>query len=51
MVVDCLKRLHAITYRRGVLRVLDRGRLEAAGCECYLAVRDDYDRNLGRSAA
>jgi CRP-like cAMP-binding protein len=32
-----------IGYKRGTLRVLDRGRLEAAACECY--------RALGRPAA
>lgn len=28
-----------ITYRRGVIRILDRGAVEKASCECYAAVR------------
>jgi CRP-like cAMP-binding protein len=28
-----------ITYKRGVIRILDRGAVEKASCECYAAVR------------
>jgi CRP-like cAMP-binding protein len=35
-----------IRYRRGGIRVLDRAGLEAAACECYGAVRRQYDRLL-----
>lgn len=31
-----------IGYTRGHIRVLDRGLLEAAACECYPAVRESY---------
>jgi len=38
----------AIRYRRGHIAVLDRPRLEARACECYRALRRDFDRlNVG----
>jgi CRP-like cAMP-binding protein len=33
-----------LSYRRGVLRVLNRQRLEAASCECYGVTRIFYDQ-------
>jgi CRP-like cAMP-binding protein len=36
-----------ISYVRGRIKVLDRRGLEAAACECYKVVRDEYDRLLG----
>jgi CRP-like cAMP-binding protein len=36
-----------ISYARGRIQVLDRRRLEAAACECYKVVKDEYDRLLG----
>ena len=36
-----------ISYVRGHIRILDRRGLEAAVCECYRVVRDEYDRLLG----
>ncbi len=33
-----------INYSRGVIRITDRKRLEAASCHCYEVIRDDYDR-------
>lgn len=35
-----------ITYHRGRIIVLDRGRLEKRVCECYAVVRTEYDRLL-----
>jgi CRP-like cAMP-binding protein len=35
-----------IKYTRGHLRILDRKGLEAASCECYGVVRDEFDRLL-----
>lgn len=35
-----------IRYTRGEIRILDRNGLEAASCECYEAVIDDYSRLL-----
>ena len=37
----------AIEYSRGVIRVIDRKRLEAASCQCYSIIRDEYDRMYG----
>jgi hypothetical protein len=36
----------AIEYSRGRIRVLDRGGLEQRVCECYAAVRTEYERLL-----
>lgn len=36
-----------IRYRRGVVTVLRRDRLEMAACECYRIVRAEFDRLLG----
>ncbi len=36
-----------ITYHRGVVTVLDRLGLEAAACECYALITDEYTRLLG----
>jgi CRP-like cAMP-binding protein len=36
-----------ISYVRGRITVLDRRGLEAAVCECYKVVRDEYERLLG----
>ena len=33
-----------LTYRRGVLRVINRDGLEAASCECYAVTESFYDR-------
>jgi CRP-like cAMP-binding protein len=33
-----------ITYRRGVIRILNRKKLEAASCECYEVTKAFYDR-------
>jgi CRP-like cAMP-binding protein len=36
-----------ISYVRGHIKILDRRGLEAAVCECYRVVKDEYDRLLG----
>ncbi|MBI4259081.1 MAG: winged helix-turn-helix domain-containing protein [Actinobacteria bacterium] len=33
-----------ISYRRGRVRIVDREGLEAASCECYGVIRDEYRR-------
>jgi len=38
-----------IRYRRGEVTVLDREGLEESACECYAAVRNEYERLLPRS--
>jgi hypothetical protein len=36
-----------ISYSRGLIRVLDRSGLQAAACECFLAVKKTYERIVG----
>jgi CRP-like cAMP-binding protein len=40
-----------IEYRRGVITVPDRAKLEAHACECYAVVKRDADRLLPRELA
>jgi CRP-like cAMP-binding protein len=42
-----LQRAGLIRYRLGRIRVLDRAGLEAASCECYGVIKQEYDRLLG----
>jgi len=41
---NTLREMRAIDYIRGAVIVLDRRALERASCECYRAVRVEYDR-------
>jgi CRP-like cAMP-binding protein len=41
-----LQRQGVISYRRGVLTVRDRKRLEGISCECYAIVRKEFERLL-----
>ena len=36
-----------ISYRRGIVQILDQKSLEEAACECFGTVREEYDRLLG----
>jgi len=40
-----------IRYNRGTVQVLDRAGLEAASCECYGVIRQQFDRLLPRRAS
>jgi CRP-like cAMP-binding protein len=42
-----LKEKKIIDYSRSNIRILDLPALEAQSCECYFALRDEYDRLLG----
>lgn len=43
-----LQRNGLIKYVRGTITMLDRQKLEAVVCECYMVVKDEYDRLLGK---
>jgi CRP-like cAMP-binding protein len=40
-----------IQYSRGVVRIVDRARLEQTACECYATVRGHLDKVLGASSS
>jgi CRP-like cAMP-binding protein len=46
VVAGALQESGLISYRRGILRILDRPGLENASCECYRVVRNFYERTL-----
>ena len=46
-----LQRDGLISYRRGLISVLDRPGLETRSCECYAVVRSEYVRLLGEEFA
>jgi CRP-like cAMP-binding protein len=46
LVARSLQAAGLIRYRRGVIEVLNRASLEEVSCECYRAVRTQYERLL-----
>jgi CRP-like cAMP-binding protein len=46
-VAEELSRRGCIAYRRGFIRISDRTALEAAACECYEVIRDEFARLVG----
>ena len=46
VVARALQAAGLIRYRRGIVDILDRAGLEAISCECYRAVRRNYQRLL-----
>jgi CRP-like cAMP-binding protein len=51
LVAGILQKAGIITYKRGLITVLDREALESASCECYGIVKEQFDRLLGADAA
>jgi len=45
-VVQLLAKRGLIHHHRGVITIVDRKGLEAASCECYRSVKDEYERLL-----
>jgi CRP-like cAMP-binding protein len=45
--MGALQDLNAISYSMGRIVIRDRGRLEAAVCDCYAIIRSEFDRLLG----
>jgi CRP-like cAMP-binding protein len=39
-----LKETGVIDYNRGIIHILDRQGLEGVACECYLTVKEEFDR-------
>jgi CRP-like cAMP-binding protein len=48
LAAGALQRAGLIRYRRAAITVLDRPGLEAASCECYQVIREQYERLLPR---
>ncbi len=44
VVAGILQQAGLISYKHGLVKVLDRAGLEAASCECYLIIRAHFDR-------
>lgn len=47
LAVGCLRDRGLIGCRRGQITILNRTGMEAAACECYRVVKNEYDRLLG----
>lgn len=43
---SALQQAALIRYSRGTIQILDRPGLEAASCECYGVIREQFDRLL-----
>jgi len=45
-----LQTLGAITYRHGIIRIVDRALLESLACECYRVTADNFVRSIDESS-
>jgi CRP-like cAMP-binding protein len=45
-IANALKSDHVISYSRGCIVLLDRAGLEKQSCECYRAIKDEFERLL-----
>jgi CRP-like cAMP-binding protein len=45
-IANALKSDHVISYSRGCIVLLDRTGLEKQSCECYRAIKDEFERLL-----
>jgi len=43
-IASALKQRRIINYNRGVVEILNRQELESASCECYAAVKQEFER-------
>ena len=43
-VASGLKQRRIINYNRGMVEILNRPELESASCECYAAVKQEFER-------
>jgi hypothetical protein len=50
IIAGTLQKAGLITYRRGVVQILDRKSLEDGTCECYEVMKTSYDRIIGNRA-
>ena len=46
-VASALKQRRIINYNRGMVEILNRPELESASCECYVAVKQEFERLFG----
>ncbi len=49
LAASALQRNKLISYSRGIVKILDRVRLEAVSCECYRIIKDESDGYLTKN--
>jgi CRP-like cAMP-binding protein len=47
IIASTLQKAGLVTYRRGVVRIINRKGLEECACECYEAMKTSYDQIVG----
>ena len=51
LAASLLQHAGVIRYRRGHIQIVDIERLKQSSCECYVAVKDHYDRIVAANSA